>query len=355
MSIQARFSIKRTDFALDVDLNVPARGVTALFGASGCGKTTLLRAIAGLERCGTCYVKIGDMLWQDENHFVPPHKRPLGYVFQEPSLFHHLSVQGNLEYGVKRVPRAECKVSMDQAIELLGIASLLHRKTYKLSGGERQRVAIARALAVSPRILLMDEPLSALDVARKQEIMPYLESLHDELDIPVLYVSHVPDEVARLADHLVLMEDGKIKASGPIGEMLTRSDLSLAHDREAEALVEAEIAAHDDEFDLTYVDFPGGRFTVPKKDLPVGHMVRLRVLARDVSVTLEHQSNTSIQNIFPATVEEIMPDGTARVTVRLLCGDTPMLARMTRKSVTTLDLHPGKKVFAQAKTVALLS
>lgn len=355
MSIEARFTISRRDFVLDVDLNVPARGITALFGASGCGKTTLLRAIAGLERCCTCYVKVGEMLWQDDNHFVPPHKRPLGYVFQEPSLFNHLNVQRNLEYGVKRVPEEECKVSMDKAIDLLGIAPLLHRKTHKLSGGEKQRVAIARALAVSPKILLMDEPLSALDMTRKQEIMPYLESLHDELDIPVLYVSHIPDEVARLADHLVLMDAGRIKASGPIGGMLTRPDLPMAHDREAETLFQAKIAAHDDEFDLTYVDFPGGRFTVTKKDLPIGHTVRLRVLARDVSVTLEHQTNTSIQNIFPAKIKEVIPEGSARVTVRLLCGDTPMLARMTRKSATTLDLYPGKEVYAQAKTVALLS
>jgi molybdate transport system ATP-binding protein len=355
MSIDARFTISRQDFVLDVEVNFPARGITALFGPSGCGKTTLLRAIAGIEHCHTGFIQVGDMLWQDGDHFVPPHKRPLGYVFQEASLFKHLNVRRNLEYGVKRIPLAERKISIERAIELLGIAPLLERKHHQLSGGERQRVAIARALAVSPRILLMDEPLSALDQARKQEIMPYLESLHDELDIPVIYVSHATDEVARLADHLVLMEEGKIKASGPIGDMLIRPDLPLAHDNEAETLFQAEIAAHDDEFDLTYVDFSGGRFTVTRKGLPIGHSVRLRILARDVSVTLEHQTNTSIQNIFPAIVEEILPEGSARVTVRLLCGNTPMLARMTRKSATTLELHPGKKVYAQAKTVALLS
>ncbi len=355
MSIEARFTIDRRDFVLDVDMAIPARGVTALFGPSGCGKTTLLRAIAGMEHCHTGFIRMGEMLWQDGNHFIPPHKRQLGYVFQEASLFDHLNVQRNLEYGIKRVPIADRRVSIDQAIDLLGIAPLLKRKTHQLSGGERQRVAIARALAVSPKILLMDEPLSALDLARKQEIMPYLESLHDELDIPVIYVSHAADEVARLADHIVLMRDGRITSTGPIEEMLTRPDLPLARGNEAAALFQARVSGHDDEFDLTYLDFPGGRFTVTRKDFPVGHSVRLRVTARDVSLTLEHQTGTSIQNIFAATVDEMIPEGSAQVTVRLLCGGTPMLALLTRKSASTLGLHPGKKIFAQAKSVALLS
>jgi len=355
MSIHARFTIDRQDFVLDVDMHIPAHGITALFGPSGCGKTTLLRAIAGMEQCHNGFLQVGDILWQDGSHFIPPHQRPLGYVFQEASLFPHLSVKGNLEYGVKRVPTSQCTVSMGQAIELLDIAQLLGRKPHQLSGGERQRVAIARALAVSPKILLMDEPLSALDLARKQEIMPYLESLHDELDIPVIYVSHAPDEVARLADHLVLLEQGRISASGPIGEMLTRPDLPLAHGSDAAALFQATVAGHDDEFDLTYLDFPGGRFTVTRKDLPLGHTVRLRVTARDVSLTLEHQTDTSIQNIFAATIEQVIPEGRAQVSVRMLCGGIPMLALLTRKSATTLGLAPGKQVFAQAKSVALLS
>jgi molybdate transport system ATP-binding protein len=355
MSIRARFTIPRQEFLLDVDMQIPARGVTALFGPSGCGKTTLLRAMAGMERCHDGFLQVGDMLWQDGDIFVPPHQRPLGYVFQEASLFPHLNVRRNLEYGVKRVAASERRVSMEQAIELLGITPLLQRRPHQLSGGERQRVAIARALAVSPRILLMDEPLSALDLARKQEILPYLESLHDELDIPVLYVSHAPDEVARLADHLVLLEKGRISASGPIGEMLTRLDLPLAHGSDAAALFQARVAAHDAEFDLTYLDFPGGRFTVTRKDLPLGHCVRLRVTARDVSLTLEHQTDTSIQNIFAATIDEMIPEGSAQVVVRLNCGGIPMLALLTRKSATNLGLAPGKVVYAQAKSVALLS
>ncbi len=355
MSIEIRFRIERDDFVLDVDMEIPATGITAVFGPSGCGKTTLLRAIAGLEPCREGYLRVGEMLWQEGLHFVPPHKRPLGYVFQEASLFAHLNVRRNLEYGVKRVPVSERKVSMKRAIELLGIGSLLDHSADQLSGGERQRVAIARALAVSPGILLMDEPLASLDQARKQEILPYLESLHDELDIPVIYVSHSPDEVARLADHLVLLEDGHVRDSGPIGEMLTRLDLPLAYGNDAEALIEAVVAEHDDEYDLTLLDFSGGRFTVTHHDLPVGHPVRVRVTARDVSLTLEHQSGTSILNIFPATIEEITPAGNAQMMVKLICGDVPMLARVTRKSASVLDLKPGKLVYAQAKSVALLS
>jgi molybdate transport system ATP-binding protein len=355
MTIEARFHIERGDFTLDVDLNIPALGVTALFGPSGCGKTTLLRAIAGLEQHHGGVLKVGDMVWQKDEHFTPPHQRPLGYVFQEASLFAHLSVRGNLEYGLKRVPQAERKVALAQAIELLGIEQLLEHKPYRLSGGERQRVAIARALAVSPRLLLMDEPLAALDLARKQEILPYLESLHNELDIPVIYVSHSPDEVARLADHLVLLEAGRVVGTGAISDMLTRLDLPLAHGTDAEALIEATVAEHDAEYDLTYLDFAGGRFTVAHKDLPLGTAVRLRVAARDVSLTLTPQADTSILNIFPATIDELSPEGKAQMTVRLLVGSVPMLARVTRKSASALDLKPGKPVYVQAKSVALLA
>jgi len=355
MTIEACFKIKRHDFTLDVKLNIPDKGITAIYGDSGCGKTTLLRAIAGLEYSPDGFLKVGDKIWQDGSFFIPPEKRSLGYVFQEPSLFSHLNVRRNLEYGLKRVPLNDSKVSLEQAIDLLGISQLLDRSTSQLSGGERQRVAIARALATSPRILLMDEPLSALDLRRKQEIMPYLESLHDELKIPVLYVSHAPGEVARLADHMILLEEGKLKASGKLDDMLTRLDLSLAHGDKAAALIHASVAGHDNEFNLTYLDFPGGRFTVAHKDLEINHPVRLRVIARDVSLTLEHQSHTSILNIFPATVEAMTPEGTAQVMVRLLVQGVPLLARITRKSASLLALEPGKKVFAQVKSVALLS
>lgn len=355
MTIEARFDITRGDFTLDVDLDLPSQGVSALYGHSGCGKTTLLRAIAGLDRHRGGYLRVGGDTWQQDDRFVPTHQRRLSYVFQEASLFAHLNVRGNLEYGAKRAPNVERRVSLDDAIELLGIGDLLARKADTLSGGERQRVAIARALAVSPRLLLMDEPLAALDQASKQEILPYLESLHDELEIPVVYVSHTRDELARLADHLVLMEAGRVTAAGAVNEMLTRLDLPFAHGGDADAIVEAVVTGYDDDYSLTYLEFAGGRFRVAGRALPIGGRARLRLGARDVSLTLDRQSGTSILNIFPTIVDELIAEGDSQITVRLLAGGVPLLSRITRKSAMDLNLKPGASVYAQVKSVAVLS
>jgi molybdate transport system ATP-binding protein len=294
--------------------------------------------------------------WQDENAgvFRPPDQRPIGYVFQEASLFAHLTVQGNLEYALKRVVAADRRVSFDEAVRLLGIAELLPRTPAQLSGGQRQRVAIARALLTSPRLLLMDEPLASLDQQSKQDILPYLERLHDELAMPVLYVSHAADEVARLADHLVLLEAGRVRACGPLAELRARLDLARDMGAEADAIIEARVAGHDDGYQLSHLDFSGGRFSVTRNALPVGHRARLRVLARDVSITLQAQTDTSILNIFPAVVEALVPDGESQVLVRLDLAGTPLLARITRKSAALLDLVPNKAVFVQVKAVALV-
>ena len=355
MSIDARLRVQRQAFRLDVELRLPGKGVTGLFGPSGCGKTTLLRAFAGLDRATQGTLTVNGETWQGPDLFVPTHRRALGFVFQEASLFPHLDVNGNLNYGLRRVPKADRRVALADVIELLGIGRLLARRPHQLSGGERQRVAIARALATSPRLLLMDEPLSALDLARKQEIMPYLESLHRELAMPVIYVSHVIGEIARLADHLVLLDGGRVRAHGDAFELFARTDLPLAHDDRAAALIEATVAGHDDAFDLTRLDFPGGRFTVPRRDLPRGARVRLRVIARDVSLTLAHQSDTSILNILPARVDELVGEGTAQVLVRLDANGVPLLARITRRSVAQLRLRPGSMVYAQVKSVAILN
>lgn len=355
MSIEARIDLHRGNFHLNVDLDLPAFGITAVFGPSGCGKTSLLRAIAGLEPSTKGRLRVAKEYWQDSKLFLPTHKRPLGYVFQEASLFEHLDVRANVAYGFKRIPAAERRLTLDHIIELLKIGPLLQRSPLHLSGGERQRVAIARALAVSPRLMLMDEPLAALDLQSKREILPYLEALRADLDIPILYVSHSPDEVARLADYLVLLEAGRARAAGPIGDMLTRLDLPLAQGEDAEALVEAVVVAHDDNFALTLLDFPGGHISVSRKDLPVGRKVRVRITARDVSLTLQQQTGTSILNIFPARIDSLAPQGESQMMVRLLAGEVPLLSRVTRKSVDALDLQPGKMVYAQAKSVALLS
>jgi molybdate transport system ATP-binding protein len=355
MSIQARIHARYPGFDLDADIEIPATGVTGLFGPSGSGKSTILRAIAGLDRHDNTRLTVNGETWQDESVFLPPHQRPLGYVFQEPSLFAHLDVRGNIEYGLRRIANHEQRISPEQAAELLGLEALMHRRVQNLSGGERQRVAMARALAVSPGLLLMDEPLAALDLERKAEILPYLESLVSELEIPLIYVSHSSDEVARLSDHLVLLGNGNVIGAGPISEMLTRIDLPLSRSAGAEAIVPARVSGYDDGFSLNYLEFPGGRFTVPGAALQRGSEVRLRVAARDVSLTLDLQKDTSILNIFDATVESLSPEGDSQVVVRLDVGGVSLLAHVTRKSAEALQIGPGKRLYAQVKGVAVLS
>ena len=355
MSIAARFRIQRPGFCLDVDLDLPGTGVTAVFGPSGCGKTTLLRAFAGLERGPQGWLKVGQQVWQSDREFLPTHRRALGYVFQEASLFDHLSVRDNLAYGERRVPRAERRLSLDAAVELLGIGGLLKRRPASLSGGERQRVAIARALAASPRLLLMDEPLAALDLRRKREILPYLDSLHRELRIPVIYVSHSVGEVARLADHLVLLDEGRVIASTDTIDAFTRTDLPLALSDRAAAIVETRVDAHDETYGLSYLGFDGGRFCVTRRDLPLGATTRLRVFARDVSLTLEAQTGTSMLNILACQVEETIEQAPGQVLVILRVGATRLMARITRKSAADLGIAAGQRLYAQVKSVALLS
>lgn len=356
--IEARFCIDWPGFTLDVNLTLPKRGVTALFGHSGSGKTTLLRCIAGLERAPVGVLSVSGEVWQDDSHWLPTHKRPLGYVFQEASLFPHLSVLDNLRYGMKRIGAensAKQRVSLDQAIELLGIAGLLERKPDRLSGGERSRVGIARALAVSPRILLMDEPLAALDLKRKQEILPYLEKLHDELDIPVLYVSHAPDEVAHLADHLVVLDGGKCLANGPLVETLARLDLPIRLGEDAGVVIDAVVSRRDTQWHLASVAFPGGELWFRDGGHPVGHRARIRILARDVSIARERIDGTSIQNTLPARIVAIADDThPALALVQLDVGGSTVIARLTHRSAAGLDLKPGMAVWAQIKAVALI-
>jgi len=353
--ICARFALQLESFALDVSFSAPNVGVTALFGPSGSGKTTLLRCIAGLERAAGS-LHINGEVWQDDTKFLATHRRPLGYVFQEASLFPHLSVRANLEYGLKRIPTSERKVPLEQVVEWLGLGRLIERgDPAKLSGGERQRVAIGRALLTSPRLLLMDEPLSALDTSSKQDILPYLERLHRELNIPVLYVSHALDEVARLADHLVLLAQGRVIASGALNETLARLDLPTAHFDDAGAVIEAAVAQQDETYHLTRVDFAGGHLWVGKVDQPFGTRVRARVLARDVSIATQAPQGTSINNILNARIEEIRDEGTDKVIVRMTVGESHvLLSRITRRSRDHLGLVAGMYVCAQVKSVALM-
>jgi len=358
MSIKLKFNIKKENFTLDVDLSLPDKGITALFGPSGCGKTTLLRAIAGLDFHQGGALSIGDTIWQSDDVFIPTHQRSLSYVFQQASLFPHLTVLDNIEYGIKRKKNTSDVVSISDVIELLNIQSLLNRNTNDLSGGEAQRVAIARALAVSPSLLLMDEPLAALDDARKQEIMPYLEELHTNFDIPIIYVSHSKEEVSRLADYLVLMEQGSVEASGDIFELSTQTDLAFNHESDAAVIITAKFVESNIKYNLMVLDFDGVKISVinneNKKSLSIGDSVRLRLAARDISITLEHQPDTSILNIIPVVVDDIIEENKAQVLVRLRTNNNIILSRITRKSVDDIDLQKGKAVYAQVKSVALV-
>lgn len=355
MTLEVKLQLQRPGgFRLEAAFSAPRQGVTALFGGSGSGKTTLLRCVAGLERArGSC--RIQGEIWQDEGHFLPPHRRSVGYVFQEASLLPHLSVRDNLKFGWRLIPPAQRRIRFDDAVQLLGIEPLLRRTSARLSGGERQRVAIARALLTSPHLLMMDEPLSALDHASKETILPYLGRVFDELGLPVLYVSHNPDEVARLADYMVLLDAGRVTATGPASELMTRLDLPLAQFDNAAAFLDGRVAGHDDSFHLTHVDIDGNRFTVPRAALGVGRCARVQVHARDVSLSLAAHHDTSILNILPARILGTRDLDASQLLVRLgLEGGQALLARITRRSGLGLGLHEGMHLFAQVKSVALV-
>lgn len=356
-AIQARFKCQFGAFTLDVDLALPGTGLTALFGHSGCGKTTLLRCMAGLQAADGVMRVNGDE-WQNGGMkgSRPVHQRPLAYVFQETSLFPHLSVALNLMYGYKRIPKSERRVSFDQAVQWLGLLHLLDRMPEKLSGGERQRVAIARALLTSPKLLLMDEPLSALDQHSKRDIMPYLEALRDNLAIPMLYVSHSTAEVARLADHIVMMDGGRVVAEGPLQTIMARTDQPFGLEEDAGVILEASVSEHDEQWHLCKADFAGGHLWLRAEErLALGQSVRLQVLARDISLARSQQTDQSIQNLLPAIVDEVASEVSPGTSiVRLLAGKTPFLSRLTSRSVHALAIQPGEQIWMQIKSVAIV-
>jgi molybdate transport system ATP-binding protein len=341
---------------LQVDLTLPGRGITAVTGASGAGKTTLLRAVAGLETASRGRIDINGALWQDDSLAVhlPTHRRAVGYVFQEASLFAHLSVQQNIEFGLRRSTLPNRKIALNEAIELLGIGALLQRKPATLSGGESQRVAIARALVTSPALLLMDEPLASLDLQKKAEVLPYLDRVHQEFDLPVLYVSHALDEVAHLADHVVLLEAGKELASGSVFDMISRTDLALSAGDHASSLILARVIARDAHYQLTQAEFSGGALWLAHCQAQIGEMVRLRIEARDVSLSLYPQRDSSILNSLPVRVTALHDESAGLLLVELDANATRLLARITRRSADQLQLQVGAALFAQIKGVAIL-
>ncbi len=358
-AITARFRVHYEKFRLDTDLEFPDRGVTVVFGRSGSGKTTLLRCLAGLERSPTGYMKFGDTVWQDESSktFLPVHRRPIGMVFQEARLFPHLTVRNNLLYGYKRIDPDHRTIAFDQVVDLMDLHPLLERRTQGLSGGEQQRIAIGRALLTSPRLLLMDEPLSNLDAERTQDILPFLIRLKNEMRLPIVYVTHSLGEVLQLVDTLVLLQEGTHVATGPANEVLSRLDLAgKTGPATVGSVLTTTVVGHETEFGLTRVQYRDRFLYIPEQPLAVGSLLRLHLRAQDISIALgKPETPTSVLNILPATVVEIGPIDAkgSSVNLKLDVGE-PILATITRKSLAHLKLKPGMPVYAYVKAVKMV-
>jgi len=354
LDFNARISYR--DFSLDVAHPFELAGITALFGPSGCGKSTMLRIIAGLETTAEGRVVFGAETWLDtaNKRFTPPHRRAIGYVFQDARLFPHLTVRGNLRYADKRSAGTGPSIAFDDVVDAFELAPLLARRPHALSGGEKQRVAIARALLTRPRLLMMDEPLAALDVRRKADILPYIERLTDNFGVPIIYVTHSIDEVIRLADVMVVLSGGRKLGAGPVTEILERREIQAAMGKfEAGVALDATVAAHDHAFKLTELDFNGTRILMPFADLDIGARVRIRVRARDVALALTPPSDISVRNILPGKIIEIEAEPeTAFAETLIDIGGVHLRARVTRKTVHDLGLTVGKPVFALLKSVS---
>lgn len=351
-TMRLHYELRRDAFELKVNAELPLQGVTGIYGVSGAGKTTLLRCIAGLEEPDTGELHVAGECWQDGSFSMPVNNRETGYVFQEPRLFAHLNVQNNITYGWRRRSKHE-GVAVKDVVDLLGLNDLLLRRPSELSGGEAQRVAIARALLRSPRFVLMDEPLASLDVARKAEILPFLERLHAELSLPIIYVSHNIEEICLLCDHLVVMADGRIVASGDLQSVLVDLDVPALAGDEAGAVIGGLIADFDREFELTRFDFAGGQIWLPGKLGTIGEHLRLRIRASDISLTRDKPTRSTILNLVEVEIESIQDTPNPTQLVRLLAGQERLVARITRRSREELKLQPGDNVVAQVKAAAV--
>jgi molybdate transport system ATP-binding protein len=354
MSLSIRLRHEFPSVRMDMAFEVPSPGVTVLFGPSGSGKSTVILAAAGLLRPDTCRIEVDGQLMADTETglWLPPERRRAGLVFQDAKLFPHMSVATNLRFGMRRAPPGE--VRFDEVVELLGIGRLLDRRPHTLSGGERQRVAIGRALLAQPHLLLMDEPLASLDSARKSEILPYLTRLKTALRLPVLYVTHDLDEVARLADSMVLIEAGRVLGFGPLAEVAARADLPLALRDDAAALLHCRVAAHDPDRQLTRLEGGGATFLVPLLDAAKGAERRIRIPAREVILAGKPPDSISLHNIVEGTVRQIAPDpGRRTVVVEIALPSAALLARVTPDAIVRLALAPGGNVLALIKSTSI--
>ena len=356
MTLQVKAQLRHgEDFQLQVDTELPLDGVTALFGRSGCGKTTLLRIIAGLERVRGATVRFGDTPWQQGREFVPLHRRRIGLVFQEHSLLPHLSARENLLYGYRRTPEALRRLHLPEVSAMLGIDELMERRIDQLSGGQRQRISLGRALLISPQLLLLDEPLSALDTQTKQEIMPFLSRMATESGVPIMMVSHAPDEVERLADRVAFMQHGKIERIESLREALSRHDSPLFADEGAVSVLEGQLGATNEDGLRPFGPDQARLWIADAPQVTGQRPLRVRILARDVSLALDDPQRISIQNHLKVSIERIDPLRENHVLVSCQTADGQrLLAEVTTRATHQLDLSPGQQVFALIKSVALL-
>jgi molybdate transport system ATP-binding protein len=358
--LEVDLGLRLGGFALHAAFTAPLPGVTALFGPSGCGKTTVINLLAGLLRPDEGRIVLDGDVLSDATRFVPPERRRLGYVFQDGRLFPHLTVAGNLRYGARRNRQHGDGVTadLDMVVGLLGLGGLMDRRPHRLSGGERQRVALGRALLARPRLLLLDEPLASLDAARREEVLPYLERLRDQLRVPMVLVSHQFDEVVRLATHVVLMENGGTVGQGSLTEVATLPALRRLVGTEAVgAVLEGTVEAVDAAAGLTRVRVAGHALSLAGASASAGpgSAVRIQVLARDVILALEKPAGLSVRNALPAVVSAITPEATGADLVELAIGDRRLLARITRSATAELELSPGQSVWALVKAASLRS
>lgn len=357
-SLEAKFKVDYPEFNLDVELTLPARGVTVVFGPSGSGKTTLLRCLSGLEKAPSGYMKIADQVWQDEETFIPIQERKIGLVFQESRLFPHLSIQDNLLYGYQRTQPADRNLQLDEVAQVLNLEALLKRRPEKLSGGERQRVAIGRALLTSPKLLLMDEPLASLDMQLKAEIIPFIKRIENKFKTPIVYVTHSINEVLQLVDTMVILKSGKVENIGSVEEVF--SDVQSREaigDEQLGAVLETLVLEHDEEFGLTRLDFMGQVLHVPRQNMSVGQNLRVHIHSRDVSLSTESPSGaTSVLNILRAKVEKVGVIDLKGYSVDIeLDAGRPILATITRKSLANLNLQPGQAIYAHIKAIKMVN
>ena len=354
MKFSAHIQLQQSHFNLQAKVELTDIGITAIYGPSGSGKTTLLRCIAGLIKPNNGHITLENTTWLDSKIHIPPHKRHIGYVFQESNLFPHLSIEKNIAFGAHRSKNPLNPKKIQALLDILEITPLLKHKVKNLSGGEQQRIAIARAIAANPVLLIMDEPLSHLDQELKKAFLPYILQIHKEFRLPIFYVSHSQDEISRIANNMIVMEKGTVKAVGKIEDIMTDLNIPWVKENLSGTMIKGRFQSYDHQYDLSHIDTPLGQLIVSENQSSLHDHIQLFIAAKDISITLNHSSHSSILNIFPVVIKDIVKTSRSQVLLKLQGNDCLLLGLITLKSCQNLGLKIDKKVFAQIKSVVLM-